>query len=240
MTGGPWYLNPLLCLDTETTGIDPFSCRIVEVACVTVMPDGEPLNGWSTIVDPGVEIPAGASAVHGITDSRAATEGVTPKDAIERVATAIHQHLDTWGLMHAPLIMFNVRFDWTLLLTEAERHGVEIPPFAGLLDPMLIDRRVDRYRKGGRKLVDVARHYGVTLSDDDAHGGLADATAAGRVMRKILEKHPILCDYSLSTLWLRQVKAHEDWRSGLEDHLRRTKDPDTEIPAGWPLPVKAG
>lgn len=232
-----WWLNPMLCIDTETTGIDPFTDRIVEVAAVCVMPDGEAINGWSQIVNPGVDIPAGASQVHGITNTRAEIEGIAPKDALEAISARIYEHLDTWSITQAPVVMFNVRFDWTLLLTEAERWDVEIPPFTGLLDPMLIDRRFDQYRKGSRKLVDVARHYGVALSDDDAHGGLADATAAGRVMQQLLDRFPVLKDYSLSTLWLRQVKSHELWRAGLEAHLRK-KNPDTDIPAGWPIPVR--
>lgn len=234
-----WHLNPLLSIDTETTGVDPFSDRIVEIAAVCVMPDGTAVNGWSQIIDPGIEIPPGASAVHGISTSRAQAEGVEPAVALAELARRVLEHIATWGANDAPICVYNGTFDWPLILTEAARYGIEIPPFAGILDPLLIDRRVDKYRKGSRKLVDVAKHYGVTLSDEEAHGGLADATAAARVMRKILEKWPALTDYSLATLWLRQVRAHEEWRFGFVDHMRRTKDPDFDVPVGWPLPAKA-
>ena len=54
-------------VDVETTGLSPTNDRIVEVACVVV--DGERLvDRWTSLVDPGIAIPAHATAVHGITD----------------------------------------------------------------------------------------------------------------------------------------------------------------------------
>ena len=49
-------------VDTETTGIDPKTCKIVEAAFVT--------HGysWEQYVNPGVTIPPEVSAVHHITD----------------------------------------------------------------------------------------------------------------------------------------------------------------------------
>lgn len=232
-------MNPLLCIDTETTGVNPAECRIVEVACVDVLPDGTATNAWSTIVDPGVDIPAEAVAVHKISTSRAVAEGVEPKVALEHVAQRIFEHIDTWGMNEAAIVMYNATFDWPLILAEAERHGaIDVPAFAAILDPLLIDRKVDKYRKGSRKLVDVAAHYKVELSAEDAHGAAADAAASGRVMWRIVEAWPHLSDYSLAMLWMRQVRAHEEWRFGLVDYLRRS-DPDADIAPGWPLPARA-
>lgn len=231
-----WTIRPLLSIDTETTGTDPFSDHIVEVAAVRLDHDGELLSGWSTIVDPGVEIPTEAAAVHGITTSKAMAEGVQPKEALEKVADLIHEA----ALAGEPIVMFNARFDWPILLSEAERHQVEIFPYAAILDPFLIDRMVDQYRKGGRKLGLVAAHYGVELKEEEAHGALADAVASGRVMRRLVRQYPQIGEHSLATLWLRQIRGHERWRDGFEDYLRRTKDPDAVVRPGWPIPVAAG
>lgn len=238
MTSVTWHLNPFLSIDTETTGVDPFSDRIVEVAAVDVMPDDVLVNGWSTIVDPGVEIPAEAAAVHHITTTRAATEGVAPEVALTALAERIFEHWDTWR-GNAAVVIYNATFDWPLLLVEAERYGIEFPPFAAILDPLLIDRMVDRYRAGGRKLVQVAAHYGVILDEHDAHGGLADATASGLIMRRLCDKYPAIVDRSLSSLWLRQVRGHEGWRGGFEEYLRKKVNPDAVIDSGWPIPAKA-
>ncbi len=54
-------------IDVETTGFSAVRDRIVEVACALI--DGERIVGrWATLVDPGIAIPAYATAVHGITD----------------------------------------------------------------------------------------------------------------------------------------------------------------------------
>lgn len=63
-----WLDSPLAALDTETTGTDPETARVV-TACVGMsMAPGQ----WSPMewrLNPGVPIPAGAAAVHGITDA---------------------------------------------------------------------------------------------------------------------------------------------------------------------------
>lgn len=231
-----WTAKPLLSIDTETTGVDPFGARIVEIGAVSLDLSGNILSSWSTIVDPGVEIPAEAAAIHGISTSRAMAEGVNPAKAIQHTADLIHEA----AMAGEPIVMFNARYDWPLLLTEAERYGVDVFPYAAILDPFLIDRMVDQFRKGGRKLGMVATHYGVELKEEEAHGALADAVASGRVMRRLVEKYPQIGDRSLASLWLRQIRGHEKWRGGFVDYLRRTKDPDADVAPGWPIPVAAG
>lgn len=54
-------------VDVETTGFDPRSDRVVEMACVTVE-DGLVVETWSTLVDPEMSIPERATHVHGIRD----------------------------------------------------------------------------------------------------------------------------------------------------------------------------
>jgi len=58
-------------IDVETTGFSPAADRIVEVGCALV--DGDRVAGaWATLVNPGISIPAAATAVHGITDEMVA------------------------------------------------------------------------------------------------------------------------------------------------------------------------
>src|SRR2546426_12136555 len=68
------------CIDCETSGLDPAVHGVVEIATVDVIVDGPltPTNDrrpiiargemWSSLVNPGHEIPPGTSAVHDITD----------------------------------------------------------------------------------------------------------------------------------------------------------------------------
>lgn len=236
-----WTMRPFLCLDTETTGVNPFDDRIVQVAAVTVFPHDESGTGdteheWTTIVDPGVEIPTEAATIHGISTGKAAAEGVQPAEALTEVARRIWQHHETWEGQGA-IVMYNARFDWPLILAEAERHGVDMPCFAPILDPYLIDRMVDRYRKGKRQLTLVADYYGVPIADGEAHDALVDATAAGRVMWRLLDRYPQIGEHTLATLWLRQVKGHEQDRQRFMDYMRQQVDPSFYSPPGWPIPA---
>ena len=75
--------------------------------------------------------------------------------------------------------------------STARRSGTGIAPFsaprAPVIDPLVIDKAVDRYRKGKRTLEAAAAFYGVPL--DDAHDAGADAIAAGRVAQAIAREH---------------------------------------------------
>lgn len=227
----PWVDEPMLALDTETTGVDCWSDRIVEVAAVEVLPDGSVREAFTAVVDPGVDIPTEASDIHGITTERARAEGCQPAVALHAVARRLFAH------GHRPVVMFNARFDWPLLIAEAERHGVDFPCIAPVLDPYLIDRMVDRDRRGKRRLVMVAQHYGVELTDDDAHGALADAVAAARIMRALLERHPEIGAKSLASVYVRQVRGAERDRVSFADWMRINVDPQFESAPGWPIPT---
>ena len=56
-------------VDVETTGFNSAHDRIVEVACVQVDAD-RIIRRWTTLVNPGIAIPAQATAIHGITDAQ--------------------------------------------------------------------------------------------------------------------------------------------------------------------------
>lgn len=76
MTG--WHEGPLLAFDTETTGVDAHTCRIVQVGLATITP-GEGILPRLWMVDPGVDIPEQASAIHGITTARCREDGEAPE-----------------------------------------------------------------------------------------------------------------------------------------------------------------
>lgn len=229
-----WAERPFLAVDTETTGVNPFEDRIVSVATVMINDEDVVNDSAEYLIDPGVEIPEAASNIHGITTARAQAEGMPTGEALAAVASTISAATAN-GF---PVVIYNAAFDWPLLLAEADRHGVDFPAAAAILDPFLLDKMVDRYRKGGRKLIDVAGHYGVDLDEADAHGALADATAAGRVMRALLRQHPAIAGHPLAGVVLRQTLGAEQQRQSFVDYMRRTKDQGFDKPAGWPIPCE--
>jgi len=212
-----WWEGPLVGFDLETTSPDPETARIVTACIVT----GDGVHQW--LVDPGVDIPAGATAVHGISTEQARAEG---RPAVE----AVLEILDTLEQQRVPVVAFNACYDFTVLDREARRHGLE--PFVPVVvvDPFVLDKQLDRYRKGSRKLVDVAAHYGVRL--DDAHTADADARAAVGVVRAMGARAPFPTPERLHAA---QVTWRAEQCASLEDYFRRTKDPATVIAREWPV-----
>src|ERR1043165_3222838 len=79
-----WATGDLVGFDLETTGTDPFEDRIVTAAIVG---PGRMRRTW--LVNPGVPIPPGASAVHGVTDERAQAEGRPSVEVLPEIVAAL-------------------------------------------------------------------------------------------------------------------------------------------------------
>lgn len=179
----PAYLS---VFDTETTGPDPEQDRIVTAFIGRFNTrTGDVDESWTWVLDPGVPISEGATAVHGYSTDDVRFIGT---DAAEGVF-AISQRLDILQREGLPMVAYNARFDMTLLTREYERHYVGGRPFepSVVIDPYVIDKAVDTYRKGGRKLVDVAAHYGVPV-EKNAHDAEADCRMAGRIAVALLSR----------------------------------------------------
>lgn len=222
-----WY-ETLGVFDLETTGIDTDTSRIVSAYVGVVDADGA-AKGVSWLADPGVEIPEQATAVHGISTERARTEG---RDAAEVVAeiVAVLRSLLAQGV---PVVIYNAAYDLTLLNRECLRYEIEplVDP-SPIIDPLVIDRAMDRYRKGKRTLEFAAEFYGVDLTD--AHDAEADAVAAGRVAQAISQRyfeqlgHDVVALHALQVLWAAESAA------SFQDYMRRTKDPAFVADGAWP------
>jgi len=154
--------DQLAVFDLETTGVDVETARIVS-ACVAVLAaDGTVVERWDWLADPGVEIPDAAAAVHGITTAQARADG-RPAHV---VVAEITQALRVLFALGIPLVIYNAPYDLTLLDRECRRHGLDpLEVISPVIDPLVIDKAVDRYRKGKRTLVATAELHTVTLDD---------------------------------------------------------------------------
>ena len=128
----------------------------------------------------------------------------------------------------------NAPYDLSLLRFEAERHSVAplVDP-APVVDPLVIDKAVDRYRKGKRTLEAAAAQYGVSL--DGAHDAGVDAIAAGQVARAIVEAHAAKLPATLDELHAQQAVWHEQQASSFEDYMRTQRDQHFTADRGWPV-----
>ncbi|MGW1352990.1 exonuclease domain-containing protein [Streptomyces sp. NPDC002409] len=229
-----WHRNPLIGFDLETTGTDPETSRIV-TGSVVRYGGGQPTRAQSWIVDPGVDIPAEATAVHGWTTEAARSAGRPAAEAVEEITSA----LATVAGRGWPLAVMNAPYDLTLLDREARRHGLvplfdRVQPY--VIDPLVLDKRVNRYRRGGRTLTDLCRHYVVQL--DEAHTAQADAVAACAITWKLANRNRWLTRMELGELHEQQVQWAREQAEGLRDYFARTPGKEewaSDVRLDWPF-----
>lgn len=224
------WADTLAVFDLETTGIDVDSCRIVTAHVGVIGPGGEVVEQRQWLVDPGIEIPTAATLIHGVTTERARLEGLAAVQAVAEIIDALRDAASR-GL---PIVAYNAAYDLSLLRYEAERYGHE--PFRGpgwVIDPLVIDKAVDRFRRGKRTLTAACEHYGVELLA--AHDAGADAIAAGRVAQAIARTFPEVAACALAELHARQVGWSREQAESYQDWRRRNGEPEFTTSGAWPL-----
>lgn len=235
-----WQDRVFAGFDLETTGVDPQNDRIVTASIVYINPDGtrnRPDRNW--LVNPGIAIPEQASDVHGISTEKAIRDGMASAQAVSEIRAEVLALL----LAGTPLVVFNASYDLTMLSAESVRHGAEPlaaePGFqnAIVLDPLVIDRAVDRFRRGKRTLVAMSEHYGVTL--EDAHSSDADSVASCLIARKLVAGSPQLSSMSVGEAMKIQSKWKSDWAAGFQKWLRNKGNADAVISGQWPIEALA-
>jgi DNA polymerase-3 subunit epsilon len=191
---------------------------------------GRILRKRDWLVDPGVEIPGQATAVHGITTERARAEGLPAGVAISEIVAEL-QRLFTHG---TPVVAYNAPYDFSVIDREARRYGVAplVSP-SPIIDPLVIDKAVDKFRRGKRTLELTAAFYGVDLAD--AHDAGADALAAGRVAQAIARAYATELAVEAAELHRLQVTWSREQAEDFQAYIRRVKDPAFTASGVWPL-----
>ncbi len=208
-----WIEGPVLAFDLETTGVNRFHDVPVSAALVYIE-GGKVLRSEYFLIDPDRPIPAGASAIHGISTERARKEGIALKDAVARIYEAITEA----QARSCPIAGTNLSFDLTMLDALVRKHlGCQID-LDGLyvLDALVIDRHVDMYCPRRRTLVHLAEHYGVQFAD--AHHAADDATAAFGVIEALVCRYPELERMALHELTAKQAGWHHEWATGYSSY----------------------
>jgi len=232
-----WLDGPMVGFDTETTGVSPTSDRIVTAALIRR--EGASVQARTWLIDPGVEIPARATEVHGITTEMARAEGVAPAGALDEIATVLADALGA-GI---PVAGFNVQYDLTILESELARHG--LPTLASRLprgirpvvDPLVLDRHLDKWRKGPRKLIDMCATYAVDVVADDLHAADADVLATLDLIKAMAVRYPTMRELDLDALHDQQTSAHRAWAASFSAWLR-SKGTTEDLPSlAWPVAV---
>ncbi|SCK20382.1 DNA polymerase-3 subunit epsilon [Streptomyces sp. ScaeMP-e48] len=222
-----WHLGRMCGFDLETTGPDPLTARIV-TACLVQVGGGMGISPANWLADPGVEIPDEAAAIHGVTTEHAQQNGRPAPEVVEQLLGGLTNVI----LAGVPIVAMNARYDLTLLDREAERYGLDPLPAPLVIDPFVIDKHVDKYRKGSRKLTALCEHYQVPIGK--AHTADADAIAACLVVERQGTMHPPLAAMGLEQLHRAQVEWAAEQAASLQAYFRK-KDPAAVVEGAWPL-----
>jgi DNA polymerase-3 subunit epsilon len=226
-----WFQRQMVSFDVETTGVDLENDRIVTAAISVVGPGAETTN-FSWVVDPGIPVPEEAANVHGYTTERVQAEGQAAETAIEEIIEILAFCLN----QNMALVVYNARFDLTILDREARR--LQLEPLVEratlrVIDPMVIDKRAAKYRQGGRKLIDLCRVYNVPFSEEEAHDACDDAMATARLAWRLGSMIPEM-QIELDQLHdYQQVWARRHAESLQKYFNRIGRDANVEVE--WPL-----
>jgi DNA polymerase-3 subunit epsilon len=225
--------------DLETTGVSSFRDAPVSFGFVEHVAAASATHTVSEggFVHPGIAIPAGAIAVHGITD--AMVRDATPlRDATELLAARL---IKVWS-DHGAIVGMNVGYDLTMVESLCQRLGLATLVERGgpgpVVDILVVDRHYDKWRKGKRTLGDLCRHYDVVLGD--AHSAIADADASLAVFEAQRARYPEFAVLPLDELNTVQRSWYQEWLSSFSTYLEKKGEPP--ISRGryeWPLHVNA-
>lgn len=160
--------------DVETTGLTAGVDRVIELATVTVR-DGEIIDRFETLINPGVDISSTITRITGIHDGML-DQAPPPEVALKRWVN----YLGGEG----QFVAHNAQFDWNFLKSEFTRAGMEFP-FKRKYCTMKLAGHFFPY--GGRlKLEHMLKRFGLD-PNPNAHRAMADADAAARLWIKELE-----------------------------------------------------
>ena len=180
--GAGAYMNlkldrPLVVFDIESTGINPLTDRIVEIAFIKLLPGGAREQNCFRI-NPGIPIPAEVTALHGISDA-----DVKDCPPFRDLAGKIYTLLDGCDLAGYNLI----RYDIPMLVEEFKRASINFTAIGG----RVLDAQRIFHKREPRDLVAALMFY---CGDKHvgAHGALEDTDATLRVIEGQLEHYPDL------------------------------------------------
>ncbi len=169
--------RPLAVFDIESTGLNPRTDRVIELAVVRLDPGGgRTERTW--LLNPGVPIPVESTAIHGITDEMVRDAPRFEEKAAEILDFFRDCDLGGFGLS---------KLDIPILEEEFSRCGMFFnAPGRRLFDALRI-----YHRREPRDLAAALRFFcGEEL--EGAHGAEADAAAALRVLEGEFARYPDL------------------------------------------------
>ncbi|WP_099867050.1 DNA polymerase III subunit epsilon [Pararhizobium haloflavum] len=159
-----------IIFDTETTGLDSRTDRIIEIGCLELIDHFPTGRTFHVYINPeGRSVHPDALAVHGITDAFLADKPVFSGIVDDLIAF----------FEGATLIAHNATFDIGFINAEFDRLGHAAVERDRILDTLVLARR--RHPMGPNSLDALCRRYSIDNSHRTKHGALLDAELLAEV-----------------------------------------------------------
>ncbi len=153
-----------IVLDTETTGLDPFTGdRIVEIGAVEMINQVPTGNHYHQYINPERDMPQEAFNVHGLS-----AEFLSGHPVFADIADAFLEFVGD-----AVLIIHNAQFDMKFINAELALLNRPALPMERVIDSLVIARK--RHPMGPNSLDALCRRYGIDNSRREKHGALLDS-----------------------------------------------------------------
>ena len=153
-----------ICLDTETTGLDPIKGhKMVEIGCVEIINKIPTSNNFHVYINPQRDMPEAAFKVHGLSN-----EFLKDKPLFAEIA---QDFIDFIG--DAKLVIHNAAFDMKFINYELRQCDKEIIERHKVVDSLLMAR--NKFPGAGNSLDALCKRFKVDSSRRVKHGALLDA-----------------------------------------------------------------
>lgn len=164
-----------IVLDTETTGMDPFTGdRIVEIGCVELINHLPTGNHYHVYINPERDVPAEVVAVHGLTN-----EFLSDKQVFAEV---YNDFLDFIG--DGRLVIHNAEFDMKFINHHLQEMGAAAIGKDRVLDTVMMARR--KFPGSPANLDALCKRFGIDNSNRTLHGALLDSELLAEVYLELL------------------------------------------------------
>ena len=161
--------------DTETTGLDRFSDRMVELGVIRYK-DGRVVDEFNTLINPRFPIPEAASRINKITDAML-RDAPTESTALSSVWPFLEPVLEGKVIISA----HNADFDIDFLTNALKRHGYSAN--IKYVDTLAGSRKLIK-GTSNYKLGTLAKHFGIV--NDDPHRATGDAKTCGELLLRLI------------------------------------------------------
>lgn len=224
-----WPNRSFAVVDTETTGLDFFNDRVIQLA-VAVFANSQ--NIWNFEWYSNVSKPSAleAVAVHNISDEWRWANGINPREIANHFLIMMNRLKER----NCPVVAFNAPFDFGMMRQEFKRFNMNLNT-DGLyvIDPLVIDRHFERnvpvFTSPYMRLGQMAARYGCS---QPTHNALEDAKVTGYVACAQSIHHSSIRNVSIRDLHERQTVWYGEFRKKVEDFARK-KDLQFAVP-DWP------